>query len=684
MMGCSPSKWWPASHRTDANNQIWNRRRGAEHGERLSRGGAVAAVIIERRKCLNRGVMLQMETKEKREVYSCEFKLRENPLKRKDKVYVGCGAGFGGDRPLAALKLLQTVKELDYLVLECLAERTLAERYQHMMAGGKGYDSRMDPLGAQQEVLDIASKLGLSITTAAVYEVCQEKSGPHLSKKGYGLWEGGISTYLGASPIVQCLERHKPHVVITSRIADAALFLAPMVYELGWNWNDFSLLAQGTLAGHLLECGCQLTGGYFMHPGDKYRKFSLEQLLNLSLPYAEIGYKGEVCVAKAEGSGGLLDNSTCAQQLLYEVGDPSSYITPDVVIDLRNVYFCPLSNDKVLCYGAKPSSVQFPDKLLQLVPVDCGWKGWGEISYGGFGCIRRAEAAEYLVRSWVEEVYPGIGDCIKSYIVGHDSLKATATHEGSFSMEQMDIRLRMDGLFKLKEHAVCLLQEFTALYTNGPAAGGGICTGHKKEIVLQKQLVERENIFWGFEIKKSKLIDPSKKEAIHDGSDPINTVREENKVLLISTSTSISGAISSALTAAAPSNKKIRLYQVAHSRAGDKGNDLNFSIIPHCPKDINRLKQVITKSWVKDVVSSLLDFSSFPSAEAIEQRNKKMEQVTVEIYEVPGIHSLNVVTRNILDGGVNCSRRIDRHGKTISDLILCQEVILPPLTTDDV
>lgn len=205
---------------------------------------------------------------------------------------------------------------------------------------------------------------------------------------------------------------------------------------------------------------------------------------------------------------------------------------------------------------------------------------------------------------------------------------------------------------------------------------------HLKDCIVVQ--VERENIFWGFEIKKSKLIDPSKKEATHDGSDPINTVREENKVLLISTSTSISGAISSALTAAAPSNKKIRLYQVAHSRAGDKGNDLNFSIIPHCPKDINRLKQVITKSWVKDVVSPLLDFSSFPSAEAIEQRNKKMEQVTVEIYEVPGIHSLNVVTRNILDGGVNCSRRIDRHGKTISDLILCQEVVLPPSTTDDV
>ncbi|WOL07380.1 hypothetical protein Cni_G16121 [Canna indica] len=298
--------------------------------------------------------MLQMEEKAKGEIYSCGFKLRENPLRRKEKVCVGCGAGFGGDRPMAALKLLQTVNKLDYLVLECLAERTLAERYQFMMSGGDGYDTRIsdwmsmllplsvargiclitnmgavDPLGAQQQVVDIANKLGLSITVATIHEVCQETSGHHFSDKD--VLEGGISTYLGAAPIVHCLEMHKPDVVITSRVADAALFLAPMVYELGWNWNDFNQLAQGALAGHLLECGCQLTGGYFMHPGDNYRNFSLEQLLNLSLPYAEIDYKGEVCVAKAEGSGGLLDKSTCAEQLLYEIGDPSSYITPDVV-----------------------------------------------------------------------------------------------------------------------------------------------------------------------------------------------------------------------------------------------------------------------------------------------------------------------------------------------------------------
>ncbi|XP_074584033.1 uncharacterized protein LOC141840050 isoform X2 [Curcuma longa] len=651
-----------------------------------------------------------MEAKENGENFSCEYKLRDNPLRRKEKVFVGCGAGFGGDRPQAALKLLRTVKELDYLVLECLAERTLAERYQLMMSGGKGYDTRIsdwmsillplavergtciitnmgavDPLGAQQVVLDLTTKLGLDITIAAVYEVFKEEtSGFKFSYEGCKIWEGGVSTYMGAAPIVECLERQKPHVVITSRVADAALFLAPMVYELGWNWNDFSELAQGALAGHLLECGCQLTGGYFMHPGDKYREFSIEQILNLSLPYAEIGYKGEVCLAKAERSGGLLDSSTCAEQLLYEVGDPSSYITPDVVIDLRNVYFSSLSNDKVLCCGAKPSSIPFPDKFLQLVPNDCGWKGWGEISYGGFGCIRRAEVAEFMVRSWVEEAYPGISDSIISYIVGHDSLKSTRASQSVSFVEPVDVRLRMDGLFNLKEHAMCLVQEFTALYTNGPAAGGGICTGHKREVILHKKLVERESIFWRTEIKKSESTHPSKKDDddLHDHPDRKNTTREGSEVLLPSNNY-VSDPMFSAPAEPTQPNKKIPLYKLAHSRAGDKGNDLNFSIIPHLPNDIDKLKQLVTADWVEHVVSPLLDISSFPNSKTIEQKNKLMEQVKVEIYEVPGIHSLNVVVRNILDGGVNCSRRIDRHGKTISDLILCQEVNWPPLTSEE-
>ncbi|XP_022975426.1 uncharacterized protein LOC111474742 isoform X2 [Cucurbita maxima] len=628
-----------------------------------------------------------MERQGEDDVHDCTIKLRVNPKKRRDKVYIGCGAGFGGDRPTAALKLLQRVKDLNYLVLECLAERTLADRHQAMSSGGDGYDSRnwmklllplavkrniciitnmgaMDPPGAQQNVIEIASSLGLSVSVAVAYEVSVKES--------------GISTYLGAAPIVKCLEKYHPNVIITSRVADAALFMAPMVYELGWNWDDFPRLSQGTLAGHLLECGCQLTGGYFMHPGDKHRSMPFQQLLDISLPYAEIDCDGKVYVAKAEETGGLLNFSTCAEQLLYEVGDPSAYITPDLVVDLSNVSFCSISSSKVFCSGAKPSIQVVPEKLLQLAPKDCGWKGWGEISYGGRECVLRAKAAEYLVRSWMEEVLYGVNQHIVSYIIGLDSLKASIN---SSSVE--DIRLRMDGLFETKEHALLFVREFTALYTNGPAGGGGISTGYKKEIVLEKQLVGREHVFWRMGVKCTKAVElDSRPTDLRE--DPAKARTSPRVTLPCSIFAYADNPCASSSTpetghSPIPSGQKVALYNVAHSRAGDKGNDMNFSVVPHYPSDIERLKMIITPEWVKRVLSSLQNSSTFHDLDADKKRDEWVnEHVKVEIYEVKGIHSLNVVVRNILDGGVNCSRRIDRHGKTISDLVLNQQVVLPP------
>lgn len=629
-------------------------------------------------------------------IHDCVIKRRPNPQRRKDKVCIGCGAGFGGDRPMAALKLLQRVKELDYLVLECLAERTLAERYQAMVSGGDGFDSKisvwmemllplamekgtciitnmgaMDPVGAQEKVIQIANRLGISVTVAVAHEVPVAVSGSGNSPgEPHGLLSG-ISTYLGASPIVECLEKYKPGVIITSRVADAALFLGPMVYELGWNWDDLELLAQGTLAGHLLECGCHLTGGYIMHPGDKHRDLSFSQLLGVSLPFAEVSFSGEVCVAKPDGTGGLLNFSTCAEQLLYEIGDPSNYFTPDLVLDIRDVTFQSLSSNKVLCSGAKPSIKSVPDTLLQLVPKDSGWKGWGEISYGGCECVKRAQAAEYLVRAWMEEVCPGINSSIVSYIIGFDSLKAT-TYDDSHTpaVDYRDIRLRMDGLFELKEEAIQFTREFTALYTNGPACGGGISTGYKREILLEKQLVARDCIFWKTGVKINNATSSHTQPHTH------KQIPFQTQTPLFPNPISISNG--SVLSAPAPSGLKIPLHEVAHSRTGDKGNSLNFSIIPHFPPDLERLKKVITPKWVKTALAPLLNASSFPKPDDIRRRDEWVEEnVKVEIYEVKGIHSLNVMVHNILDGGVNCSRRIDRHGKTVSDVILCQNVVLP-------
>lgn len=287
-----------------------------------------------------------------------------------------------------------------------------------------------------------------------------------------------------------------------------------------------------------------------------------------------------------------------------------------------------------------------------------------------------------MVRSWFEEVIPGLNDCIVSCIIGVDSLKATSLVTGPSAYEAVtDIRLRMDGLFELKEHAFQFVREFTALYTNGPAGGGGICTGHRKEIYLGKELVGRELVFWKVGAKQSMATDSNHhvgclKDMVrnHAVRRPINPQMAEGND---------DGDLTSKSDASpAPAGEEISLYNIAHGRAGDKGNDLNFSIIPHCPTDIERLKMIITPTWVKGVVSSLLNTSSFPDSDALAKRGRWVdEHVSVEVYEVRGIHSLNVVVRNILDGGVNCSRRIDRHGKTISDLILCQRVVLPPLSS---
>ncbi|KAL3615638.1 hypothetical protein CASFOL_041299 [Castilleja foliolosa] len=634
------------------------------------------------------------------ETHDCVIKPRLNPQRRKEKVLIGCGAGFGGDRPVAALKLLQRVEKLDYLVLECLAERTLAERHSAMKSGGKGYDPRIlewmqlllplavergvciitnmgakSPHSAREEVLQLASKLGINISVGLAYQSSVSEIGVENQMKYV---DGDVSVYLGAAPIIECLEMYTPNVIITSRVADASLFLAPMVFELGWNWDELHLLAQGSLAGHLLECGCQLTGGYYMHPGDKHRNMSLKDLLDLSLPFAEVTFDGTVCVAKAEGTGGVLNFSTCAQQLLYEVGDPSAYITPDVIVDFQDVTFQPLSDSKVLCSGAKPSLESVPKKLLLLRSKDSGWKGWGEISYGGYESTQRAKAAEFLVRAWIEEIYPGVSKNIISYIIGLDSLKTTCVGN-IMSKPCDDIRLRMDGLFEKEEHANQFTKEFTALYTNGPAGGGGISSGCKKEIFLVKELIEREHVHWQVSVARNNIISSTNENTSHMATNQKRVHHQSNS--LENTHVPIQESITKTETrlSPAPAGQMIPLYDVAHSRVGDKGNDLNFSIIPHYAPDIERLKMVITPEWVKEVMSPLLNPSSFPDSDDFDRRDEWVDKnVKVEIYEARGIGSLNVVVRNILDGGVNCSRKIDRHGKTVSDVVLCQQVVLPP------
>ncbi|KAJ8565375.1 hypothetical protein K7X08_007951 [Anisodus acutangulus] len=222
-----------------------------------------------------------------------------------------------------------------------------------------------------------------------------------------------------------------------------------------------------------------------------------------------------------------------------------------------------------------------------------GWKGWGEISYGGHQCVERAKADEFLVRSWMEEVYSGINKHIISDIIGLDSLKAASIDE-DLPRDSQDIRLRMDGLFENKEQAIHFTKEFIALYTNGPAGGGGISTGHKKEIILEKALVKRKDVQWHVTATRNKIMQSD------DLASPKNIIQtssfHESVLRSLPTETTLDhkeGAAQIQLSPT-PHDRKIPLYDCSHSRAGDKGDDINFFLIPYFPPDIGRLKKIVS------------------------------------------------------------------------------------------
>ncbi|KAH7438310.1 hypothetical protein KP509_04G009600 [Ceratopteris richardii] len=310
----------------------------------------------------------------------------------------------------------------------------------------------------------------------------------------------------------------------------------------------------------------------------------------------------------------------------------------------------------------------------------------------------------------MEEMFPHSNDRILGYLIGVNSL-LIAPNELSKSTQALEVRLRMDGLFDSEEQAMQLMRDFEALYTNGPAGGGGIrclfhqlfqlmlfifqlltvpiqhskkliCMHHficslgcKKETTLKKILVPREETFWKASSREGGHIITYHENAL------ISPVLKPSSKMPISVPQNISTK-KSKTPVSAVGGIHIPLHEVAHCRAGDKGNDINFSLIPHCSMDLLRLQSVITKDWVKRVIRPL--FHHLPTVYQCDQIGSEkrvdvetLDNIHVEIYVVQGIHALNIVVRDALDGGVTCSRRIDRHGKSLSDLIICQTVKLP-------
>ena len=203
------------------------------------------------------------------------------------------------------------------------------------------------------------------------------------------------NAYIGAEPIVEALAKGA-RLVITGRAADPSLLVGPLAYSLGWQFDAWPALGRGTLAGHLLECAGQVTGGYFADPGRK----DVAGLERLGFPIAEVADEGPIVITKVSGSGGAVTAATCKEQLLYEIHDPSAYITPDTIADFSQVTVTQVADDRVAVDGATGRAR--PDTLKVSLGYRDGYIGEGQISYAGSGAVGRARLAAAVARDRLE------------------------------------------------------------------------------------------------------------------------------------------------------------------------------------------------------------------------------------------------------------------------------------------
>ena len=428
-------------------------------------------------------------------------------------VRIGAGAGYSGDRIEPAVEMAEK-GGIAYLVFECLAERTIALAQKARRADSEaGFDPLLEE--RMEAVLPLCAKNGIRIISnmgAANPRAAAEKTRAIAQRLGLrGLRIAAVTgddvlallragevkiesldgplpdperwvsanAYLGVEAILDSLGE-RADVILTGRVADPALFLAPLIHEFGWALNDWKMLGQGTVVGHLLECAGQLTGGYFADPGVK----DVPDLARLGFPIAEVTEDGWAVLTKVERSGGLINRATCTEQLLYEIQDPAAYFTPDVVADFSQVQFEELGPNRVRVTGASGSAR--PETLKVSIGYQDGYIGEGQISYAGPNALRRAELARDVVAERLK-----YADMTELRV---DFIGMNAVHGPELSRNASvpyEIRLRVAGRAKTQKVAARVAREVEALYTNGPAGGGGAVGSTREILAIHSVLLPR-------------------------------------------------------------------------------------------------------------------------------------------------------------------------------------------------